>query len=84
MSYPLESERAMTFAMQWSLLNIGAALGGLITLIQTLKSGNAEAVGTGTYVAFIVIVLVCPSSSSLYESLVLSAPDSDLLGEMTA
>jgi len=60
MSYPLESERAITFAMQWSLLNIGAALGGLITLIQTLKSGNAEAVGTGTYVAFIVIVLVCP------------------------
>jgi len=58
MSYPLESERAITFAMQWSLLNIGAALGGLITLIQTLKSGNAEAVGTGTYVAFIVIVLV--------------------------
>ena len=60
MSYPLESERAITFAMQWSLLNIGAALGGLITLIQTLKSGNAEAVGTGTYVAFIVIVLVSP------------------------
>jgi hypothetical protein len=58
MSYPLESERAITFAMQWSLLNIGAALGGLITLVQTLKSGNAEAVGTGTYVAFIVIVLV--------------------------
>ena len=58
MSYPLESERAITFAMQWSLLNIGAALGGLITLIQTLKSGNSEAVGTGTYVAFIVIVLV--------------------------
>jgi hypothetical protein len=58
MSYPLESERAITFAMQWSLLNIGAALGGLITLIQTLKSGNAEAVGTGTYIAFIVIVLV--------------------------
>jgi hypothetical protein len=61
MSYPLESERAITFAMQWSLLNIGAALGGLITLIQTLKSGNAEAVGTGTYVAFIVIVLVRPT-----------------------
>jgi hypothetical protein len=60
MSYPLESERAITFAMQWSLLNIGAALGGLITLIQTLKSGNAEAVGTGTYIAFIVIVLVRP------------------------
>ena len=58
MSYPLESERAITFAMQWSLLNVGAALGGLITLIQTLKSGNSEAVGTGTYVAFIVIVLV--------------------------
>jgi len=58
MSYPLESERALTFAMQWSLLNIGAALGGLITLIQTLKSGNSEAVGTGTYVAFVVIVLV--------------------------
>jgi hypothetical protein len=61
MSYPLESERAITFAMQWSLLNIGAALGGLITLIQTLKSGNAEAVGTGTYIAFIVIVLVRPT-----------------------
>jgi hypothetical protein len=61
MSYPLESERAITFAMQWSLLNIGAALGELITLIQTLESGNAEAVGTGTYVAFIVIVLVRPT-----------------------
>lgn len=58
MSYPLESERALTFAMQWSLLNIGAALGGLITLIQTLQSGNQQAVGTGTYVAFVVIVLV--------------------------
>ena len=56
MSYPIESERAITFAMQWSLLNIGAALGGLITLIQTLQNGNAEAVGTGTYVAFVVIV----------------------------
>jgi hypothetical protein len=67
MSYPLESERALTFAMQWSLLNIGAALGGLITLIQTLKSGNSEAVGTGTYVAFVVIVLASPPSSAKYK-----------------
>ena len=60
MSYPVESERGITFAMQWSLLNIGAALGGLITLIQTLQNGNQQAVGTGTYVAFVVIVLVGP------------------------
>ena len=57
MSYPLESERGITFAMQWSLLNIGAALGGLITLIQTLQSGDQQAVGTGTYTAFVVIVI---------------------------
>ena len=60
MSYPVESERGITFAMQWSLLNIGAALGGLITLVQTLQNGNQQAVGTGTYVAFVVIVLVSP------------------------
>lgn len=70
MSYPVESERGLTFAMQWSLLNIGAALGGLITLIQTLQNGNQQAVGTGTYVAFVVIVIVglfsLPSHLSLW------------------
>lgn len=63
MSYPVESERGITFAMQWSLLNIGAALGGLITLVQTLQNGNQQAVGTGTYVAFVVIVLVSLTKS---------------------
>ena len=64
MSYPVESERGITFAMQWSLLNIGAALGGLITLVQTLQNGNQQAVGTGTYIAFVVIVLVSKLSQS--------------------
>lgn len=96
MSYPVESERGITFAMQWSLLNIGAALGGLITLVQTLQNGNQQAVGTGTYVAFLVIVLVRPRSlSSLNHTHVRAdarprrsvsqlAPSSSALGTYTA
>jgi hypothetical protein len=55
LSYPVEKDRGRHFALQWSLLGLGAALGGLITLVQNLDSGGVQAVGTGSYVAFVII-----------------------------
>jgi hypothetical protein len=44
---------------QWSLLGVGAAIGGLIPLIQTFQTGATESVSTSSYVAFIIIGQSC-------------------------
>lgn len=55
MAYPLESRRSFHFAIQWSMLGVGACLGGLISLAQIMKEGATSSVSTGTYLAFVII-----------------------------
>lgn len=58
MSYPEEKDKAKGFAFTWSLLSIGASIGGLISLLQNLHKADTSGVSTGTYVAFIIIMIV--------------------------
>lgn len=58
MSYPLEKDKAKGFALTWSLLSIGASIGGLISLLKNLNTADTSGVSTGTYLAFIIIMLV--------------------------
>ena len=58
MSYCEEKDKAKGFAITWSLLSIGATLGGLISLLQNLNTSDSSGVNTGTYIAFMVIMLV--------------------------
>lgn len=58
MSYAEEKDKAKAFALTWSLLAVGAAIGGLIGLLQNLHTADTSGVATGTYLAFIIIMLV--------------------------
>lgn len=58
MSYPEEKDKAKCFALTWSLLSVGATLGGLISLLQNAQHADTSGVATGTYVAFMCIMLV--------------------------
>lgn len=58
MSYPEEKNKARAFAVTWSLLSIGATLGALIPLIQNLHNADTSGVNTGTYVGFLIVMLV--------------------------
>ncbi|EDK40503.2 hypothetical protein PGUG_04601 [Meyerozyma guilliermondii ATCC 6260] len=58
MSYAEEKDKAKAFALTWSMLSIGAAIGGLIGLCQNLNTADTSGVATGTYVAFIAIMVV--------------------------
>ncbi|CDK26332.1 unnamed protein product [Kuraishia capsulata CBS 1993] len=66
MSYPEEKDKSKSFAITWSLLSIGATLGGLITLCQNVHKADTSGVKTSTYIAFLVIMLVgCVTSLTL-------------------
>jgi Major Facilitator Superfamily len=58
MSYAEEEDKAKFFALTWSLLSIGATLGGLIPLLQNLHQADTSGVNTGTYVGFLIVMLV--------------------------
>ncbi|XMA16626.1 hypothetical protein WAI453_009417 [Rhynchosporium graminicola] len=57
LSYPHENEKGRYFAWFWSIFNMGAVLGSLIPLGQHIHTKGNVDVGTGTYVAFIVLML---------------------------
>ncbi|ANB14733.1 membrane transporter (predicted) [Sugiyamaella lignohabitans] len=58
MAYPEEKDKAKGFAITWSLLSIGATLGGLIPLLQNLHRPDDSGVNTGTYLGFLIVMLV--------------------------
>lgn len=58
MSYLEEKDKSKGFAITWSLLSIGATLGGLISLLQNLDRDGASGVTTATYIVLVVIMIV--------------------------
>lgn len=65
MSYADEKHKARYFAITWSLLSIGATLGGLIPLVQNLHATDTSGVNNGTYAGFIAVMLVGSAISLL-------------------
>lgn len=57
MAYPEEKNKGKFVAIFWGLFNIGGILGSLITLGLNLEN-QAGHVQTGTYVAFVVIMII--------------------------
>jgi hypothetical protein len=57
MSYPEEKDKGKFVAIFWSLFNFGGILGSLIALVLNLKN-TTGGVSTGTYIAFVAIMLV--------------------------
>ncbi|KAI8388478.1 major facilitator superfamily domain-containing protein [Radiomyces spectabilis] len=68
MSYPEEKNKGKYVAIFWSLFNIGGILGSVIALALNLEN-EAGGVSTGTYTAFVVIMIV-----GIFFSLSLSPP----------
>ncbi|ODQ54689.1 MFS general substrate transporter [Saitoella complicata NRRL Y-17804] len=60
MSYPREHEKSRHFAYQWSMLGVGAAIGGLIPFAQIMRNGgkSGDKVSTGSYVGFFIVICV--------------------------
>ncbi|KAI7875611.1 MFS general substrate transporter [Lichtheimia hyalospora FSU 10163] len=57
MAYPEEKNKGKYVAIFWGLFNIGGILGSVITLGLNLEN-QAGSVQTGTYVAFVVIMVI--------------------------
>ncbi|KAI7901377.1 major facilitator superfamily domain-containing protein [Cokeromyces recurvatus] len=57
MSYPEEKNKGKSVAIFWALFNCGGIIGSLITLGMNLKNTNKGGVSTGTYTAFVIIML---------------------------
>lgn len=57
MAYPEEKNKGKYVAVFWGLFNIGGILGSVITLGMNLNNTGGS-VQTGTYVAFVVIMIV--------------------------
>ncbi|OBZ90441.1 hypothetical protein A0J61_01514 [Choanephora cucurbitarum] len=68
MSYPEEKNKGKYVAVFWGLFNLGGILGSVIALALNLEN-EAGGVSTGTYTAFVIIMLV-----GVAFSLVLSHP----------
>ena len=69
MAYPEEKNKGKYVAIFWSLFNIGGILGSVITLGINLESGGTGGVSTGTYTAFVVIMII-----GIFFSLFLAPP----------
>ncbi|KAI9271948.1 major facilitator superfamily domain-containing protein [Phascolomyces articulosus] len=69
MSYPEEKNKGKYVAIFWALFNIGGILGSVITLGINLQSGGSGGVSTGTYTAFVIIMIV-----GIFSSLLLAPP----------
>lgn len=55
MSYALENKKAHAIMVFWVIFNLGAVIGSIIPLAQSLESGKSN-VNAGTYVAFLVLM----------------------------
>ncbi|KAI8380758.1 major facilitator superfamily domain-containing protein [Blakeslea trispora] len=57
MSYPEEKNKGKYVAIFWGLFNLGGILGSVIALGLNLEN-EAGGVSTGTYIAFVIIMLI--------------------------
>ncbi|KAH3902417.1 related to DUF895 domain membrane protein [Saccharomycodes ludwigii] len=55
MSYPTEKAKGRYVFMFWTIFNLGAVIGSCVPLGQNMHNENGSSVGTGTYVAFLVL-----------------------------
>ncbi|CAM0137651.1 hypothetical protein VKS41_000849 [Umbelopsis sp. WA50703] len=58
MSYPEEKNKGKYVSIFWALFNLGGVLGSLIPLGLNLTSSGQGGVSTGTYIAFVVIMII--------------------------
>ncbi|ORY64316.1 major facilitator superfamily transporter [Pseudomassariella vexata] len=58
MSYPPEQSKGRYISWFWLIFNLGAVIGSLIPLAQNINTTSAATVTDGTYVGFIVLMLL--------------------------
>lgn len=58
MSYAPERRKGLYWAINSSLLSLGASIGALIPLAQNVRDAAATSVSTTTYLAFVIIIFV--------------------------
>jgi hypothetical protein len=68
MSYPEEKDKGKYVAIFWSIFNIGGILGSIIALALNLENSSGH-VSTGTYTAFVVIMIL-----GIFFSLIIAHP----------
>ncbi|PCH44643.1 hypothetical protein WOLCODRAFT_105432 [Wolfiporia cocos MD-104 SS10] len=56
MSYPLERDKGRAFAYFWAVFQLGTLIGAIIAFAINIQSGGLGSVGTGTYLAFLIII----------------------------
>ncbi|KAI7849468.1 major facilitator superfamily domain-containing protein [Circinella umbellata] len=57
MSYPEEHNKGKYVAIFWTLFNLGGIAGSIIALVLNFENQTSGGVSTGTYTAFVIIVL---------------------------
>jgi len=57
-SYPHEAQKGRYFAWFWAIFNLGAVVGGLIALGQSIHTTANVNIPDGTYIAFIVLMFL--------------------------
>ncbi|KAK4645134.1 hypothetical protein QC761_310900 [Podospora bellae-mahoneyi] len=58
MSYPSEDKKGRYISWFWIIFNLGAVIGSLVPLGQNIDAIGATAVNDGTYIGFIVLMLI--------------------------
>ncbi|KAF7425930.1 hypothetical protein PC9H_008292 [Pleurotus ostreatus] len=57
LAYPTESEKGKYISIFWGIFNLGGVVGAAVSLGQNFHS-EANAVGNGTYIGFLVLTLI--------------------------
>jgi len=58
MSYPSEKMKGRFVSIFWNIFNLGAVIGSLIPLAQTVENGHGNSVGDGTYIGFMILMFL--------------------------
>jgi len=58
MAYPLERQKGRFISVFWVIFNLGAVIGALVPLGQNIHTTTAGSVNDGTYIAFIVLMVL--------------------------
>ncbi|KZV77526.1 MFS general substrate transporter [Peniophora sp. CONT] len=65
MSYPLEKDKGKAFGVFWAIFSFGSFIGAVIALAINIQHGSLSSVSTGTYIAFLIIMLIGSASTIL-------------------
>ena len=57
MALPSEKEKGLYFAIFWTIFNLGAVIGSVVPLVREWTSHTTSQVSSGTYIAFIALML---------------------------